>query len=333
MARASVAARPAAARSAVSAELTPRERLLRLGAAALSDAELVSVLLQDTSSETAALDQAIDLLREVGGFPGFLHIDAGTLRCLGLSRRLAAAEAEAAKRVGVDAEEARKAADLAQEFDGLAEGRGLGRTVLEEQRDELRVGEGGGAEAQQALAGSELRHHGGARGREPRDEERSRHGLPLAGEEVQGFGEADLLDREAFLALGGEGLQGGDGVGEEIGADHLQDAAEGTGQSLGGMGLDCPGDQGNAVVDLGEVDGDLVDGLLGLGEGEVRIGEARHGGVLSVSGQARAGVSALARAVLFWIEPVRARLWVAVTVCRSHLLPGLGFRLSCAHCR
>jgi DNA repair protein RadC len=90
MARASLAARPAAARSAVSAELTPRERLLRLGAAALSDAELVSVLLEDTSSETAALDQAIDLLREIGGFPGFLRIDADSLRGLGLSRRKAA---------------------------------------------------------------------------------------------------------------------------------------------------------------------------------------------------------------------------------------------------
>ncbi len=35
-------ARPQAARSAVPAELTPRERLLRLGPAALSDAELLA---------------------------------------------------------------------------------------------------------------------------------------------------------------------------------------------------------------------------------------------------------------------------------------------------
>ena len=90
MARASLAARPVAARSAVSAELTPRERLLRLGAAALSDAELVSLLLQDSSSESAALGEAVELLRQIGGFPGFLRIDADSLRGLGLSRRKAA---------------------------------------------------------------------------------------------------------------------------------------------------------------------------------------------------------------------------------------------------
>ena len=31
---------------------------------------------------------------------------------------------------------------------------------------------------------------------------------------------------------GGEGLQGGDGVGQEIGADDLQDSAERSGQGL-----------------------------------------------------------------------------------------------------
>ena len=70
------------------------------------------------------------------------------------------------------------------------------------------VGRGGGAEAQQPLAGSQRRRNRGARGREPRGEGRSGHGpSPLAGEEVQGLGEAGLLDREAFLAPGGEGLQ------------------------------------------------------------------------------------------------------------------------------
>jgi hypothetical protein len=54
------------------------------------------------------------------------------------------------------------------------------------------------------------------------------------------------------------------------------------------------------VVDLGEVDGDLADGLLGLGEGEVRIGEARHGGVVSLSGQARAGAPPLCTGRLVW---------------------------------
>ena len=86
-----LAARLTAARSAAVAELTPRERLLRLGAAALSDAELLSVLLlQESSSAPSALGQAVDLLREVGGFPGFLPIDADSLRGLGLSRRQAA---------------------------------------------------------------------------------------------------------------------------------------------------------------------------------------------------------------------------------------------------
>ncbi len=45
MASNSPVARPQAVRSNLPADLTPRERLLRRGAAALSDAELVSVIL------------------------------------------------------------------------------------------------------------------------------------------------------------------------------------------------------------------------------------------------------------------------------------------------
>ena len=95
MARPFLVARLTAARSAVVAELTPRERLLRLSAAALSDAELLSVVLQIGSYDAPALGQAVDLLRRVGGFPGFLRIDADSLRCLGLSRRQAATLASA----------------------------------------------------------------------------------------------------------------------------------------------------------------------------------------------------------------------------------------------
>ena len=91
MARPSRAARPKAARSNLPAELSPRERLLRRGAAALSDAELLSVVLLNGSSEAPALRQAVDLLHEVGGFLGLLRLDAAALRGLGLTRCKAAA--------------------------------------------------------------------------------------------------------------------------------------------------------------------------------------------------------------------------------------------------
>jgi hypothetical protein len=43
------------------------------------------------SSEAPALGQAVDLLREVGGFLGLLRLDAAALRGLGLTRCKAAA--------------------------------------------------------------------------------------------------------------------------------------------------------------------------------------------------------------------------------------------------
>ena len=95
MARPSRAARPKAARSNLPAELSPRERLLCRGAAALSDAELLSVVLLNGSSEAPALRQAVDLLREVGGFPGLLDLDGEALRALGLTRCKAAVLASA----------------------------------------------------------------------------------------------------------------------------------------------------------------------------------------------------------------------------------------------
>ena len=81
------AARPGAARFNLPAELSPRERLLRRGAAALSDAELLSVVLLNGSSEAPALRQAVDLLREVGGFLGLLRLDARQRRALGFTPR------------------------------------------------------------------------------------------------------------------------------------------------------------------------------------------------------------------------------------------------------
>ena len=71
MARPSPAARPKTARSNLPAELSPRERLLRRGAAALSDAELLSVVLLNGSSEAPALRQAVDLLHESAASSAF----------------------------------------------------------------------------------------------------------------------------------------------------------------------------------------------------------------------------------------------------------------------
>ena len=82
--------RPKAASSAVEADLTPRQRLLSCGASALSDAELLSVLLQPGSPRATALDQAVDLLEKLGGLPGFLRLDAGLLQTLGLTPTKAA---------------------------------------------------------------------------------------------------------------------------------------------------------------------------------------------------------------------------------------------------
>ncbi len=88
-------ARPQAARSNLPAELTPRERLLRLGPAALSDAEVLSIVIGNGSPAAPALDQAVNLLRELGGLPGFLRLKADNLQSLGLTPAKAAALASA----------------------------------------------------------------------------------------------------------------------------------------------------------------------------------------------------------------------------------------------
>ncbi|MCP3998530.1 MAG: hypothetical protein GY722_26200 [bacterium] len=83
-------------------------------------------------------------------------------------------------------------------------------------------------------------------------------GVPVMVSDVEGLGEADLLDGEPVLALGGEGGQGGDGFVEEIGADEVQNAAERRGQRLGRMGLDGVGDSGEPVVEVAEVAGEVA---------------------------------------------------------------------------
>jgi len=58
----------------------PRERLLRQGSAALSDTELVAVLLRTGGPGRSALRLAGDLLHENGGLAGLLVSHAGDLR-------------------------------------------------------------------------------------------------------------------------------------------------------------------------------------------------------------------------------------------------------------
>lgn len=57
----------------------PRERLLDQGAAGLSDAELLAILLRTGTRGYSALDLARALIREFGGLRGLLDADAGTL--------------------------------------------------------------------------------------------------------------------------------------------------------------------------------------------------------------------------------------------------------------
>jgi DNA repair protein RadC len=68
----------------------PRERLLLLGPASLSDAELVAVLLRTGRPGVSALELARDLLCGLEGLPGLLGIDSGGLRRCGLGEAKAA---------------------------------------------------------------------------------------------------------------------------------------------------------------------------------------------------------------------------------------------------
>lgn len=68
----------------------PRERLLEQGGGALSDAELVAVLLRTGYRGTSAVQMARELLEEKGGLGGLLGSSARTLRRKGLGQAKAA---------------------------------------------------------------------------------------------------------------------------------------------------------------------------------------------------------------------------------------------------
>jgi DNA repair protein RadC len=69
----------------------PRERLLKQGSAALSDAELVAVLLRTGIKGTSALQMATELIQETGGLSGLVSLTPGLLRRHGLGPAKAAA--------------------------------------------------------------------------------------------------------------------------------------------------------------------------------------------------------------------------------------------------
>lgn len=68
----------------------PRERLLAQGSEALSEAELVAVLLRTGRPGTSARQMALDLLRDLGGLPGLLQANPHALRRQGLGPAKAA---------------------------------------------------------------------------------------------------------------------------------------------------------------------------------------------------------------------------------------------------
>ena len=69
----------------------PRERLLAVGGAALSDAELVALLLRSGHPGCSALQMAGTLLREHGGLAGLVGVPVTGLRRFGLGDAKAAA--------------------------------------------------------------------------------------------------------------------------------------------------------------------------------------------------------------------------------------------------
>lgn len=80
----------------------PRERLLKQGSGALSDAELVAVLLRTGAAGLSVLQMATELLRETGGLSGLVSLTPPLLRRHGLGPAKAAtllAAVEIASRV------------------------------------------------------------------------------------------------------------------------------------------------------------------------------------------------------------------------------------------
>jgi DNA repair protein RadC len=62
------------------ADVRPREKLLARGASALSDTELLALLLRTGTREQGVLHMADDVLRRFGGIAGLLHTDPEALR-------------------------------------------------------------------------------------------------------------------------------------------------------------------------------------------------------------------------------------------------------------
>ena len=63
----------------------PREKLLRQGAAALSDAELLAILIRTGVKGKSAIDLARGLLKDFGGLRGLIEADAGSVcNCQGI---------------------------------------------------------------------------------------------------------------------------------------------------------------------------------------------------------------------------------------------------------
>ncbi len=71
-------------------EERPRERLLHFGGAALSDAELMAVLLRTGRPGMSAIEMGQEVIAEQGGLAGLLHTDASRLRRRGLGDAKAA---------------------------------------------------------------------------------------------------------------------------------------------------------------------------------------------------------------------------------------------------
>ncbi|MFP5284239.1 MAG: UPF0758 domain-containing protein, partial [Thermoanaerobaculia bacterium] len=69
----------------------PRERLLKQGGDALSDAELLAVLLRTGVKGTSVMQMATELIQETGGLSGLMALTQQALRRKGLGPAKAAA--------------------------------------------------------------------------------------------------------------------------------------------------------------------------------------------------------------------------------------------------
>ncbi len=99
---------------ATAPELRPKDRLLRHGPAALTDVELLAVLLRDGSPGQTALETAQHLLRAAGGLPKLLPTDRHSLRHCGAGEdgiAVLLASAEMLRRVTRDPLQERKLLD------------------------------------------------------------------------------------------------------------------------------------------------------------------------------------------------------------------------------